>query len=561
MKEKKKVVAPAAKREIVAEKPFSSSHPILWLLAACVALYLPTLNFGFTELDDTIFIRDLSGYNEDISNLITSFKRGVFDAEKDTYYRPLFLDAMILNYQISEDDITGYRVINLLLHMASVLLLFQLLQKLKLDVNTAFLLSLLFAVHPVLSQAVVWIPGRNDTLLAIFVLPYLTAAITYAERQQPVVLLVSFLCLLAAMFTKETALLAPVAAVILLAVMLKKPLMARTQLIQYGTWLVVFGIYFLVRSQATLKQQLMVPEQMIKDFFSRLPVIVQYIGKVILPFNLSVFPIQQDTSIYFGLAALVVLAGLLIAAKGFSKRTVVGGFLLFFTFLLPVLLVPNTLNEQIFEHRLYLPIIGILLMLSQTALFRNKLAAKSQLWIVVSIAAVFSLVNYNHQPNFKDPISFWQQAAKTSPNSAYALMMYGARIEDKQQGYALMRRAYQLNPNEKYLNYYYGVMLQNQDSVLASEKHFRKEQEISDYFECDFYLAQVEFQKGDRPGAQRHLERYLTRDSLNSPANNNLLLLYIDLKNREKALNHISAMQRRGLMVPEALIQQVQGMP
>ena len=38
-----------------------------------------------------------------------------------------------------------------------------------------------------------------------------------------------------------------------------------------------------------------------------------------------------------------------------------------------------------------------------------------------------------------------------------------------------MRTAYQLNPNEKYLNYYYGVMMQHQDSMFESEKYFLKE--------------------------------------------------------------------------------------
>jgi hypothetical protein len=519
------------------------------------------MNFGFTELDDSIFIRELHSFNEDLSNLFAAFSRGVFDATKDTYYRPLFLDSIILNYQVSEQNVAGYHLVNMLLHLASVLLLFQLFKKIGLKEITAFLLTLLFAIHPVLSQAVVWIPGRNDTLLAVFVLPFLLFAIDYTKSGKATSLIFSSLFLLAATFTKETGLLAPAAAFIILVLILRQNWKQKRMLLQYAIWIGLTAIYLIARSEATLKEQALVPAQMFHDFFFRLPLLIQYLGKIFFPFNLSVFPIQQDTSYWFGIAAVLVLIIGIIAAKEKNVRLIIGGFLVFLVFLLPVLFVPNSINEQTFEHRLYLPIIGVLLVVSQTALFKNKLPVKTTASIVAGIAVVFAIINFNHQQNFKDPLSFWEQAAETSPHSAYALMMYGARIEDKQEGYALMRRAYAINPNEKYLNYYYGVMLQNEDSLAESEKHFLKEQEISDYYECDFYLAQIDFHKNDLNGAQKHLERYLTRDSMNGPANNNLLLLYLQTGKKQKALTQIQAMQHRGITVPQGVIQQVQALP
>jgi len=559
MKEKRK--GTEKKTDVAVPKPFVIPRPFLWLVLACLVIYFPSLQFGFTELDDSIFIRELHSYNEDLSNLWYSFKRGVFDATKDTYYRPLFLDSMILNYQVSEQDIVGYRVVNMLLHILSTCFLLQLFNRLFVPPLTAFLLCLLFAVHPVLSQAVVWIPGRNDTLMAVFVLPFLITAIDYAKTGRAVMLGLSFICLLAATFTKETALFAPMVGFIILVVILKYSWKDKRIWVQYGIWLAAAAIYFAGRSSATLKQQMLVPSQMVSDFVNRLPLLIQYLGKILFPFNLSVFPIQQDTSYYFGFAAVVLLAVLLFLGKDKNRRLIAGGFALFIVFLIPVLFVPNTLNEQTFEHRLYLPIIGILMVLSQTVVFRNSLPARSLLYVLSVVVAVFSFLNYRHQQNFTDPLTFWEQAANTSPHSAYALMMYGARVEDKQEGYRLMRRAYELNPNEKYLNYYYGVMLQNQDSVLASEKHFLKEQKISDYFECDFYLAQVAYQKKDQEGAQKHLERYLTRDSMNSAANNNLLLLYLSNQKKDEALRHIQNMQRRGLTVAPSLSQQAQALP
>jgi len=541
---------------------FSIKYPLIWLAAAVLILYWPSLKFDFTELDDSIFIRELSFYNEDLTNLITSFKRGVFHATNDTYYRPLFLDSMILNYQLSDKNIEGYHLINLLLHLSCVLLLFRLFRKIGVNNNNSFLLSLIFAVHPVLSQAVAWIPGRNDTLMALFILPYLSSSIDYAEHQKPLSLGISLLLLTAAMFTKETALLAPVAAWIILVFIKKNKMWSKQMLVQYGIWLASGLIYLWVRSGATLKQNPMNPGNMMHDFVRRIPLLVQYLGKILLPFNLSVFPIMDDTVYYFGFAAIAIIVAIVFLAKHRNNNIVWGGLALFFIFLLPVLFVPNNINEQTFEHRLYLPIIGILLILSQSILFQNTLETKKLTGIIIGIAFVFAFINYKHQDHFKDPLSFWGQAAETSPHSAYALMMYGARIKDDNAlRNEYIEKAYQLNPDEKYLNYYYALMLQEKDSMEASAKHLLKEQKISDYYECDFYLAKVDFSRKDFNQAAKHLERYVSRDTLSEPGNNNLLLLYVELKEKAKGLKHISDMKRRGLIVSPAVQQQIENLP
>lgn len=543
------------------KQPFRISYPILWLVIAAIAVYFQSLQFGFTELDDSIFIKELASYVEDISNLATSFTRGVFHPTNDTYYRPMFLNMMILNYQFSGQEVAGYHLVNLLLHLGCVVLLFKLLRKLNLGVLQAFLLTLLFAIHPVLSQAVAWIPGRNDTLLALFLLPYLIYTIDYAEKGKMLSLVLATLFLVAGMFTKETALLAPAAAWIVLVIIMKRSWKEQRVLIQYGAWVLGAIIYLAVRSGATIKSSNLHGGQMAIDFVKRLPLLVQYLGKIIFPFNLSVFPILEDTVYYWGIAAIVILAVIIFLAKGKNTRIILGGFGLFFIFLLPVLLVPNALNEQTFEHRLYLPIIGILLVLSQTILFKNHLKPSSQAGIVAGICLVFAVINFNHQKYFADSHSFWKQAAETSPNSSYALMMYAARYDGPvPEKYAMVRKAYRINPNEKYLNYYYGLMMQEQDSIAEAEKHFLKEQQISDYYECDFYLAHIDFQQKNLPGAVAHLERYLTRDSLKPEANNNLLLLYMEMKQKDKALNQIATMRRRGTPVPAGVEQQVQGM-
>ncbi len=522
-------------------------------------MYFSALSLGYTELDDSIFIKEFAAYNQDLSNLVTAFTRGLFDATKDPYYRPLFSDAMILNYQFGGDNIASYHVVNILLHAATVLLLYRLCGKLKINQIYSFLIALIFAVHPVLSQAVAWIPGRNDTMLAVFVLSFLLHAISYTDSEQPKNLALSGLFLLLAYFTKETAVFAAPAAFVLLVLYSGKQWNSKPLIREYIVWVGCFGVWYAARTAASIQSSGIGSVQSLTDLIHRLPVIVQYIGKVLLPFNQSVFPTQEDTVMYWGIGALMILIGAIVLRKPRNIKPLASGLAIFLLFLMPALLVPSTLNGQTFEHRLYLPVIGILLLLPYTILFDNKLSPRQLTISVVAVCCLFAGLNIRHQRNFDNPISFWTQAAETSPNSAYALMMLAARLDKSKvaESEALFRKAYRINPKEKYLNFYFGEMMQSKDSVLASEPYLLAEKEISDYVRCDFYLARVAMVKNDKDAAIEYLQRFLTRDKYNGMAHNNLLLLLLEAGKTQEAKKQVSRMRQLGMSVPQNISRQL----
>jgi tetratricopeptide (TPR) repeat protein len=199
-------------------------------------------------------------------------------------------------------------------------------------------------------------------------------------------------------------------------------------------------------------------------------------------------------------------------------------------------------------------------MTTETVLFKNSLKQIHLLAIGIAVVFVFGVMNHNRQKFFNDPVSFWTEALRTSPHSAYATMMLGARIDetDKPRSEALIRKAYSMDPKQKYINYYMGVLLQTKDSVLESEKYFKKEISTSDYFMCYFHLARVAFEKKDKPTAIHYLETYLNRNPTDSQANNNLLLLYMETNQKDKARLLIDNMITFGLQVPVEIKAQLQ---
>ena len=402
-------------------------------------------------------------------------------------------------------------------------------------------------------------------MLAIFTFAYIINAINYANEEAKVPLLalgLALLFLLLAFFTKETAVFAPPVAFVLILMGLGQSWNSNRMYALYGSAVVAFTIWYIARHNATIAVTPIKPMEMLTSFVGRLGLIIQYLGKIVCPANLSVFPIQQDTTYFIGIPAIALLIALAYMNKDRQWKQILTASAVFFLFLLPALLVPNTLNEQAFEHRLYLPMLGVLLFLPQTVVFQKLSSVELSRYFGIYCLALI-VVNFVHQRNFRNPPVFWNQAVATSPHSAYANMMLGARIENLegntgtkeeklQQSYKLFRTAYALNPKEKYLGYYYGRMLQLQDSTLESEKHLLAEKKLSGYYECDFYLARVAVMKHDTAGAIKYIENFLKTDTASQPGNQNLLLMYMQTGRRTEAESLAVKMQRMHIPLPGA---------
>ncbi|MEY2499381.1 MAG: protein O-mannosyl-transferase [Verrucomicrobiota bacterium] len=112
-----------------------------------------------------------------------SFRHYLFPAAFGGHYRPVQTVSYIFDYWIWNTDAAGYHLSNLIWHVASGVLLFLLLQKLLEAIATrfpdakpisgrlslaAFLVALLWLIHPVHSAAVDYISGRADSLTFFF---------------------------------------------------------------------------------------------------------------------------------------------------------------------------------------------------------------------------------------------------------------------------------------------------------------------------------------------------------------------------------------------------------
>ena len=137
-----------------------------------------------------------------------------FDPGATQQYYPLLHTAFWLEHRLWGDALTGYHLINILLHALSAFLVVRIVRRLSLP--GAWLAGFLFALHPVCVEAVAWIAEQKSTLSTAF---YLAAALVYLSFDRsrlPRHYLTAFLLFLLAVLSKTVIATLPAALLLLL---------------------------------------------------------------------------------------------------------------------------------------------------------------------------------------------------------------------------------------------------------------------------------------------------------------------------------------------------------
>src|SRR6266568_3361025 len=124
-------------------------------------------------------------------------------------YRPIRDISYAIDYALWGERAFGFHLTNLVIHAANVLLVFALIRRFTESLVTATLAALIFAVHPIQTDAVTYISGRRDLLFTFFYLLAFHSYLTYYRRRwspQAVVYFVLFFLLWAlSLLSKEMA--------------------------------------------------------------------------------------------------------------------------------------------------------------------------------------------------------------------------------------------------------------------------------------------------------------------------------------------------------------------
>ncbi|MDD5005476.1 MAG: tetratricopeptide repeat protein [Candidatus Omnitrophica bacterium] len=152
-------------------KNISNYILIIILCAVSFAIYINSLNGDFLIDDQTTILNN--GQIKDLKIYLVKY----FKIRVGAFYELI----RVLNWHISGDNPFSYHLFNVLAHSGCVILIFILCNVLFNNKALSFLSSLIFAVHPIHTEAVSWISGGNYVFSSLF---FITAFIFYIKSDR-----------------------------------------------------------------------------------------------------------------------------------------------------------------------------------------------------------------------------------------------------------------------------------------------------------------------------------------------------------------------------------------
>jgi protein O-mannosyl-transferase len=342
---------------------------LLMLVVATVLTYWNSLNTPF-QFDDFGAVENTTA--QPARPELPSTHPGVLVAG-----RPIVRLSFALNYAWGGHAVTGYHVFNLAVHVVCALLFFSLVLNVLMGwtsadwrpsaFGVAYWSALIWALHPLNTGTVTYISARSESLMAMWYLATLLAAMRAHDpdhRRAWSVAAVVFCGL--GMATKETMVTAPLLVVLLDRAFafssFKQAFLERGRLYAAlaGTWIILAGLLLTGARAASVGFSLGVSSW--TYLLNQAEVITDYLRRSLWPYPL-VFAYGEPRALVLGDVlpeASLILALAALACWSWWKAPRVGVLALaFFLVLAPTSSVVPIATEVGAERRMYLPLMAL----------------------------------------------------------------------------------------------------------------------------------------------------------------------------------------------------------
>jgi tetratricopeptide (TPR) repeat protein len=347
--------------------------------------------------------------------------------------RPLLKLSYALSWSAGDGGTVAFHAVNVALHAANVLLVWQILRTLfdRMGVGgegfAAFAAALLFALHPAHTEAVTYLSGRSTSMMAFFTLASVLAYLRGAPRW------VSPLLFVAALATKEVAVTLPFALLLCEALDLRRGfewrLVLRRQAWHWG----VLGLGLVAMAALPRYREMLETSLALRDFGEQLALqtgaIARHVGVLILAVAPNIDPEVVPVPPAAGLAVLAAIGvglALLRAQPWYALA-----LLWFFLHLAPTNSVLPRL-DAVNDRQIYLASIGPLAL----AGFALSLLPRGRIALSAVVALALALGTFLRNQDYRSEVALWSDTVRKSPDGArahnnlgYAYQLEGRRAE------------------------------------------------------------------------------------------------------------------------------------
>jgi tetratricopeptide (TPR) repeat protein len=559
------------------------------LAALILLIYANTFDASWQLDDKPNIIQNYYLHIEDLrpESLISTFFTQPKNPREtgNKLHRPVANLTFALNWYFGKDDVTGYHAVNLVIHLLSAFLLFLTILNLSRSPNlrdhfnnrpylVAVLAAVLWAVHPIQTQAVTYIVQRMTALAAMFYILsmflYIKCRLSEFSLHRTLLLLGCGLAFVSALGSKENTATLPVALLLIEVICFQDMGRKRTRWTFIGGSIVggllLMGIsvwLFLPDSSvAFIKNYSHRPFTLAERLLTEPRIVLFYLSLIFFPLP-GRFSIEHDvtvsTSLFEPWATLpAILITLVLIVFGFSqirKRPLIALAVLFFylNHFIESSIIPL---ELIFEHRNYLPTMFVFLPIVAGFMKIPDYFEKRRHVIQAVLACIAAILiialgagTYIRNRAWASEISLWQDAMVKAPQSARPLtnlawqMAYGPGSGPGQfdEALKLYEKALSLRKSRSSIN---PVILENMAGIYFRKGETPKAVELleralalwPDYARGRYELAQYLITIGRWDDASIHADYLLTQNGAHEGYLNLKGLILLHQKRYDEAI-------------------------
>jgi len=345
--------------------------------------------------------------------------------------------TLVADYQIWGLNPFGYHLTNLILHVLCTISLFLLLNILFANWRVSLMAALIFAVHPIHTEAVTAIANRSD-LLAMFFFSW-SFFLYIMKRSSLWYYLLSIISFLLALLAKEVV-------AVMLPVMLifydlffsernERRFMNKSLWYTLPYWLIlILGLSYVLLGIKSVQPNMFF-SQTLPIFYTACKAFLIDVKLLFLMHTMSadhVVPLSYslfEGNVLLSIIAMILFFVYMIMSYPGSKIISFGMVFFFVTFLpvsnLLVQVIPSLTPSFVAERYLYLPSAGFCLII---AAFVDKIMnaekpvlrqspKKVGVFLLILIISLFSVLTMNRNLDWRSEHSLWAKTVKQSPDS------------------------------------------------------------------------------------------------------------------------------------------------
>ncbi len=473
------------------------------MIAITWAVFGQTLRYGFVNYDDPFYVSE----NRQIQAGLSWQNIGwAFTHVHSHNWHPLTTISHMFDCQVFGLKPGAHHLVNVLLHSASVLLLFLLLEQITAcpgrtgTIWRSAFVAAVFAVHPLHVESVAWISERKDVLSGLFFMLTLLAYVRYVRKPNAVRYALMSILFVCGLVSKPMLVTTP-----LVLLLLDYWPLARCQKSEVrgqrsragGQWSVVSGLVVekiplfvlslgsaiatLIAQRGGILQSAHLP--LAWRIANAASVYLIYVWQMFWPLNLAViYPHPGRLPLWETALAIALLVLVTVLAFVFRKRRpyFITGWFWYLIMLLPVLGLIQVCSQAHADRYTYLPQLGLYVAvvwgvadLLQPFRYRREICAV----VAPLVIATLGWRSWIQNGYWRDTERLWSRTLAITGQNDFAHFGFGEfllKVHRLDEAIAQFKIVLASHPNDSDVNFQMGYALMEKGDADAAMVHFEQ---------------------------------------------------------------------------------------